>query len=196
MWVVIPEWLRRPVCLAALVALMVATYLMRGKLTTPEAPDGIISLELAGNAETAEKIINSWRALPEGMRHAEQNILFDLFLFIPAYSTSIGLACLLVERNFQKGKFGTALGLPWIGTILAWGLTLAALLDIIETLSLWAVLRGPIEGRLLEIARSCAIVKFALVFAGVAYTLVGLGHALSGFAAKMVGRGRVPASRM
>jgi hypothetical protein len=195
MWVVVPERLRRPVCLAALVALMVATYLMRGKLTTPEAPDGIISLEVAGNSETAEKIINSWRALPEGMRHAEQNILLDLFLFIPAYSTFIGLACLLAERNFQKGKFGAALGLPWIGTILAWGLILAALLDIIETLSLWAVLRGPIEERLLAIAKSCAIVKFALIFAGLAYMLVGLGHAVSSFAAKVVGRGSIPVSR-
>ncbi|HYP41055.1 MAG TPA: hypothetical protein VEX13_11915 [Chloroflexia bacterium] len=196
MWVIVPERLRRPVCLLALGALLVAGYLMRGKLTTAEAPDGIISLELAGDAETAEKIINSWRALPEGMRHAEQNIVLDLFLFIPAYSTFIGLACLLAERNFRKGKFGAALGLPWIGTILAWGLTLAALLDIIETLSLWAILRGPIETRLLAIAKWCAIVKFALVFAGLAYTLVGLGYVVIGFVAKIVGRGKVPVSRM
>jgi hypothetical protein len=194
MWVIVPEPLRLPLCVVALVALGVAFYLMSGKLTTNDAPHGIISLEVAGNTEKADKIIKSWQALPEGMRHAEQDILLDLFLFIPAYSTFIGLGCLLVERAFQKTEFGASLGLPWIGTVLAWCLTLAALLDIIETLSLWAVLRGPIELRWLVVAQWCAMVKFALIFAGLAYVLVGLAYVTFDFVTRVLGWRKEPVS--
>ncbi len=61
-------------------------------LTTPAAPMGIISYELAGTAAKAQSILDSWDSLTQ--LHAAFALGFD-YVFMLAYSTAIALGCVM-----------------------------------------------------------------------------------------------------
>ena len=75
-------------------AVMVILNLVSAPLTTPAAPLGIISYELAGSIEKAQSILDSWNA--SAQLHAAFALGFD-YVFMLAYSTTIGLACVMAS---------------------------------------------------------------------------------------------------
>jgi hypothetical protein len=132
-------------------------------LQTEAAPNGIISFELAGTPEKANRILSSWDS------HANLFAAFGLgfdYLFMLVYAFSICLASLMVSRK-HTGWF-SSLG-AWIG----WSAFFAAFMDAIENFALWNMLaRGSISSWP-AIASWCASIKFIILICGIVYGLVG-----------------------
>ena len=134
-------------------------------LQTAAAPSGIVSFELAGTLAAAQAMVASWD------RQAQLLAAFGLgldYLFMPLYSTAIGLACIVAAGGPLRGRRLLA-GMGWL---LAWGLWLAALLDAVENTALLQVLLGSEVPAWPAIARWCASLKFLLILAGLAYALL------------------------
>ena len=177
MWFLVPEDKRLLACILAFAATLVIGYFMLGPLLrTNAAPHGIVSLELAGDVKQAQRVIDSWDA--KAKEFAFNNTLLD-FLFIVAYSTAFGLACVLTHKVYAGADALAILGAPWIGTLLAWGQTVAGALDMIENLAIFMMLKGNITEPWPQVARWCALPKFSLIFAGAMYSFWGLLVALA-----------------
>lgn len=161
----VPERGRLPAFLALLLLTLSVGLTMPSPPKTPEAPRGIVSLELAGNVQKVRDILASWG---EGGRHrALCNVLLD-FLFLACYSTAIGAACVWGPGPF-RGRPGAVME-----TVLAWGQWTAAFLDAVENVALLRVLLGrTVEEPWPRVALLCAIPKFVLVVAGLAYAAAG-----------------------
>ena len=160
---------RRQIFLPALVltlCLMAFMQLLDRSLTTPAAPMGIVSYELAGSAAQSQKILDSWD------QAAKIKAGFSLgldYLFMLAYSLTIGLACIWAGGIVGRQGWPLArLGLP-----LGWGIGLAAVLDAFENLSLAVMLFSSPSGAWSQIAALCATVKFLLI--GLALLWVAYG---------------------
>ena len=152
--------------LAALV-LMILMNSIGATLKNVTAPNGIISFELAGSLEKAREIIASW---DESARlHAAFSLGLD-FLFLVVYSSAIGLGCLLASKALSRRHWPLVV----FGVPLAWGLWLAALADAVEDIALTQILFGSSYQFLAPLARWSAILKFALIFAGLVYSFLGL----------------------
>ncbi len=148
------------------VAVMLVFNVTGAPTITPAAPQGIVSLELAGSAEAAGSILASWNAA------ASLRAAFGLgldFLFALLYAVTIGAACVWAARAFRPVWPGLAAG----GVLLAWEMGLAALFDYLENIALLAILFGGAHSPLPEIARALALLKFCLI--GVALVYVALG---------------------
>lgn len=141
----------------------VIMYWMLGPLTTPAAPQGIVSLELAGTEANAHAIIGSWDALARA--HALFSVKLD-YLFLLTYSTAISLGCIWAASHVQEQRW-----LARVGLYLAWLQWLAALFDAIENVGLLYMLQGRIEQPWPLIAQWFAIAKFVLIALGLLYTL-------------------------
>jgi hypothetical protein len=141
---------------------------MEGKpMITPAAPLGIVSYELAGSVTKAQEILASWN------QQAQLSAAFSLgldYVFMLAYSSAIGLACIWTADALRR----RGLPLASIGAPLAWGLWLAAVFDAIENVALVVILFGTLQTPWPEVARWCAIVKFSLIFLGLVYAFFGL----------------------
>jgi hypothetical protein len=154
-----------PLLVATLVVMAVMN--VTGKpLITEAAPQGIISFELAGDVPTAQAILDSWDA-PSRV-YAGFSLGFD-FLFMPLYSTTIGLGCLWAAQVWRRSRL-----LAGAGGYLAWGQWLAASLDVVENVALWHSLVGGPAAPWPRLAWVCAEVKFALVLLGLAYAASGV----------------------
>ncbi len=154
--------------LAATLIIMVTMNVVGARLSTAAAPGGIVSFEFAATPARAQAMIDSWDH-PAQLRAAFIQGLD--FLFPPVYATTIALACVWVAGTLKAaGK-----RLAGVGTPLAWGQWLAALLDYIENICLLALLFGRVASPWPEIAAVCAGVKFTLIVAGMLYGLYGFG---------------------
>ena len=149
------------------ILLMVCLNVVGSPLTTKVAPYGIISFELAGNVTRANQILASWDH--NAQLHAAFSLGFD-YVFLLAYSTTIGLACVWTARILHDRDWP----LEKMGIPLAWGQWLAAVLDAIENIALLVMLFGNVTNPLPQIAFWCAAVKFILVFLGIVYAIFGL----------------------
>lgn len=147
--------------------LMVLMNAVGAPLKNEAAPSGIISYELAGSMQNAQAIIASW---DEPARlHASFSLGLD-FLFLVVYSSAIGMGCLLAGKSLSRRNWPlVALGVP-----LAWGLWLAAFADAVENIALTLILFGNPAEWLAPLAWWSAIIKFALIFVGLVYALLGL----------------------
>jgi len=146
--------------------LMVAMNVIGEPLVTGAASNGIVSFELAGSVSKARQILDSW---DEAARlHAAFSLGLD-FLYLVAYSTTIGLACVLAAGVLRRRGWPLA----GAGVPLAWGQWLAALLDVIENVALVSMLFGSVVEPWPQVARWCAIPKFVLILAGLLYALYG-----------------------
>ncbi len=165
-----PAAQRRAFVLLAVLAagLMAALQRLGAPLVTAAAPGGIVSFELVGTTAGAQAILDSWDA---AARVAAGLSLGLDYLFMPAYAGAIGLGVAQVARGL--GPRATRLG-----TGLAWGQLLAALLDAVENVALIRLLLGASGGAWPAVARWCAIPKFALVALGLLYLLAGTGLTL------------------
>ena len=166
-------WIPARARLAVFLPLLVLTLLLMwvftvtgAALTTVAAPQGIVSFELARSTEQAEQIVASWDA------NARLRASFGLgldYLFMPVYSTTIGLACVWVADVLKRRPWPLAgMGIP-----LAWGLWLAALCDGIENLALTVMLWHGVATPWPTVASVCASIKFALIAFGLVYALYG-----------------------
>ncbi|HEY0739046.1 MAG TPA: hypothetical protein VGD69_29270 [Herpetosiphonaceae bacterium] len=164
----IPRQRRALIFWVMLALTVVINRLMAGPLTTPAAPYGIVSLELAGTEANARAIIDSWDAA------AREQALFGVrldYLFLLTYSTAISLGCVWAASLVGERRWLASAGL-----YLAWLQWLAALFDAIENVGLLYMLGGQTEQPWPLIAQWFAIPKFALIVLGLLYTLViGVG---------------------
>ncbi|HWQ82985.1 MAG TPA: hypothetical protein VN363_00370, partial [Anaerolineales bacterium] len=164
--------------LSILILLIFNTF--AAPLTTPAAPLGMISFQLAGTPQRLQALLASWDSA------ARQIAAFCLgldYLFMPAYALAISLA----DRWVGEGLRQRGLPLAPAGIPLAWGVWLGALLDALENGLQAAMLFGSANPALPGITRVVAVVKFGLVFAGLGYVFYGL-------AARLVARSTSPAA--
>ena len=157
------------------VVVIVGMQLLGQPLVTKAAPAGIVSFEFAGNVERSQAIMASWRH--ELRVFAGLNLGFD-YVFMIAYGSTIGLACVLAAKGWQDERPGLAL----MGFILAWGSIVAAGFDAVENYALIRILVGSLNENWPVVAKWCAVVKFLLVGIGILYVL---GSALIQFLAKL-----------
>jgi hypothetical protein len=150
------------VFVALLVATLVLTFLFR--FIGPSRPT-IVDFELAGSVPRAQAIIDAWSETDR--IRAGFSLGID-YLYMPVYSTTIALACVLAA-SVLKGKAWRS-----IGVLLAWGLWVAALSDAIENMALFTELLGNNVAPWPSIAQICATIKFGLILAGLLYTIIGV----------------------
>lgn len=156
-------WLLAALTLVVLVVLQVVGR----PLQTAAAPQGIVSYELAGDAASTQAILDSWDL--NARVHAGFSLGLD-YLFMPLYATTIALGCLWGANTLLRRGWP----LVALGELLAWGVWLAALCDVVENITLWRLLVGPVAVPWPELARWCALIKFSLVGLGLVYVMVAL----------------------
>lgn len=157
---------------------LAATWQMQriGKdLRTAEAPQGIVSFELAGNESRAAEMMASWS--PQAREAARYSLWVD-YLYLVLYSSCIALGCVLAAEGVRR------YGVHWpsLWYVAAWAQFAAALLDCIENAALLQVLNGARGDFWPLLARWCALPKFAIVALGILLFVIGmlawLGRAL------------------
>jgi len=147
-------------------ALTAALQIVGRPLQTAAAPLGIVSFELAGTLAAAQAMMASWDS--SAHLHAAFSLGLD-YLYMPLYAVTIALACLRAAATSLRSPQAAAA----LGVLLAWGLGLAALLDAVENIALWQVLQGSATAAWPVVARWCALIKFALVIAGLFFAGAG-----------------------
>ena len=145
--------------------LMAAIFATNAPLQNPAAPMGMVSLQLAGSLAAAEAILASWGPAARGW--AILNLEID-YPYLLAYATTLGLACLLLARQFVSCRYVARLGV-----LLSWGVMVAMLLDAVENGLLLRLLLGDLRESWAVLAFWCAVPKYALVLAALAYVGVG-----------------------
>jgi hypothetical protein len=147
-------------------AVMVILNMVSTPLTTQAAPLGIISYELAGTVTKVQGILDSWDSVTQ--LHAAFALGFD-YVFMLAYSTTIGLACVMASGVLSSRRWPLATA----GAALAWGQWLAAGFDAVENIALIAMLFGAVASPWPQVAYWCAVFKFSLIFLGLVYAFYG-----------------------
>ena len=142
-------------------------------LKTAAAPQGIVSFELAFSRARSEAIVRSWERVRES---AKKSLRWD-YVFIPLYSTTLALLCIMAGHSFQRQDWS---GLTAVAAVLAWYQWFAGLLDMVEN---WALLRllntsPPFPEILPWLAGCCAAVKFGLIILGLVCFLVAVACSL------------------
>ena len=145
-----------------LIATLVITFLFR--FIGPNQPT-IVDFELAGSVPQAQTIIDAWNETDR--IRAGFSLGID-YLYMPIYSTTIALACMLAAFVLKSKAWRS------IGLLLAWGLWAAALFDAIENVALFTELLGNNIAPYPQIAQICAAIKFGLILAGLLYVVIGL----------------------
>ena len=152
----IPPHLRKPMfyTFSALTIVIFGVFrIAEPFLRTSAAPSGIVSFELAGSANKAQAIIDSWDT--NARLYTSFGLGFD-YLFMPVYAFALSLGLLLASSN--KISWYRPLA-AWMG----WGVFVAALFDSVENYALWKVLIGGAFSPYPEIAAICATIKFSLL---------------------------------
>lgn len=127
----------------------------------------IVPFELAGDAETVDRIIDDWG--PAGVAAARLQTRLDMG-YLVSYGVATTAGCALAASA------AAASGRPRLarlGALLGWGTVVAAGCDAVENASMLAELSGR-RGPLPRIAQRCAQVKFGLLALSTPYALVGL----------------------
>lgn len=151
---------------ALLTALTMAViHWSNAPLQSPEAPLGMVSLQLAGTLPAAQKILAAWGV--QGQIPAAFNLGIDC-LYLLVYATTLSLGCVMLARSLPGPRGITALGV-W----LSWGVLVAALLDALENALLISLLLGDLREAWAVLAFWCAVPKFALVLAALGYLGIG-----------------------
>lgn len=165
---------RQGVVFAAVTALAFAVWLVllvaNGPLATPAAPQGIVSLELAGSAERAAAILASWA--PPQREAAAFGLGLD-FLFLLLYPVAISLACRIVAFRIEPRRPRWAR----LGRAIALAVPLCVALDAVENAALWRMLQLGPTGPWPLMAAICAGPKFGLILLGLAYAVPTWGLA-------------------
>jgi hypothetical protein len=149
------------------VVLFMVLQLLDRPLQTTAAPNGIVSFELAGDMAAASAILASWG--DEGRVYAALSLGLD-YLFLFAYATAIGLACILIGRALEHRR-----AVRLLAVLFAWAILGAAALDAVENFALIELLLGAQEGHWAPLASTAALLKFAIVACALVFVLAGAG---------------------
>jgi hypothetical protein len=128
-------------------------------LTTHEAPNAVVSLELAWSTSRAEVVLSSWGDRLRPIAVAQ--IAWD-YVFLIAYPVFLSLSCILLSRLVRSP-------LSDLGVVLAWGVLCACAFDALENAFMLLMLTKGANGWLSASATICAGLKFALVFSVFGY---------------------------
>jgi hypothetical protein len=158
----IPSGQRVRVFVPLLIATLLITFAFR--FIGPAQPT-IVDFELAGSVPQAQAIVDVWSETDR--IRAGFSLGFD-YLYMPVYSTTIALACVMAASVVKRRAWLT------LGLLLAWGLWIAALCDATENLALFSILLGNNVPPLPQIAQICATIKFGLIGLGLLYVIVGV----------------------
>jgi hypothetical protein len=145
-------------CLVATLVLLAALVMINQPLKTGSAHQGIVSYQLAGSAEQALAIVQSWG--DEGLQWARLSLWTD-FLFIPVYC----LTLILLTRHCTLDRPGVR-----ERTTARWILTLfivAGLADVTENVLLLNNLEAPTDA-VSSAAAISALAKFTALTLGIA----------------------------
>lgn len=147
-------------------------------LRTDAAPDGIVSFELAGDAQTARLITDSWNQTslllsatgtpnPDIVNVPYAFAAFGLgldYLFMPVYALALAFATLLAAQKHTGA-------LQSMAAAAGYGAFAATLFDAVENYALFKMLLGSFDSGFPAIAAFCAVVKFGLLFLGILVSL-------------------------
>jgi hypothetical protein len=148
-------------------------------LRTPVAPNGIVSFELAGNAQAARAITDSWKQMSLLLSSvAEQpnpdivNLPYVLaafglgidYLFMPLYSFTLAFGTLLAGGRHAGWLMS-------LGAVAGYGAFAAAVFDALENYALLQILLNKIYSPYPEVAYYCAALKFMFLIFGLLYVL-------------------------
>lgn len=117
-----------------------------------------IKFEFADSVEKWEQLAGPVGAA--GMAALKRQTYLD-YIFLVCYSTVIAAGVIGVSRGLRRPA--AVLGARG----LAWGAWLSGLLDGVENTGLLLSAAGPLSPVCLKVTAACAVVKFALVIAGV-----------------------------
>jgi hypothetical protein len=166
-----------PLALAT-VACFAGLFYTDTHLRTAECPNGIVGLELARDPFPIHRILASWNERPDTNLWAAFGLGID-YLFLALYSSLLALGCAAVADRFGSARRAAR----DLGLLLAWGQWVAAAADGVENAALFGILLRDPHPALGPIAFACALLKFALIGAGLAYILAGLAASRSSSAA-------------
>ncbi|HEX9839490.1 MAG TPA: hypothetical protein VGA72_09095 [Anaerolineales bacterium] len=167
--------------LALTLSLFAVFRVLDQPLQTPAAPNGIVSFEFAGNAQTARVITDSWKQMslllssvagrpnPDIVNVSYVFAAFGLgldYLFMPIYSFALAFGTLYAMGR-HAGWFRS------LGAVAGYGAFAAALFDAAENYALFQILLNKIYSPYPEIAYYCASLKFVLLIFGLLYILSG-----------------------
>jgi hypothetical protein len=152
------------ILLVITLVIMAILNISGGPLLNDQAPAAIVSYELAGTAENAAAILNSWDS--DAKVYPGFNLGFD-YLWMIFYSTTIALGLVWTAEAFKL----RVIPLTFLIT-LAWGQWLAALLDALENTALLIMLFGQPSAPWPQIAYWSAVTKFILVIIGILVVLI------------------------
>lgn len=144
--------------LLSAVALFATLLVINQPLLTGSAPQGIISFQLAGNADQASAILQSWG--PEGSFWARVSLWVD-FLFVPAYVLSM----IMLTRHLMRDRPGVRerMVARWIRALFV----AAGVSDVAENVLLLNNFDNPTDLISLS-ATICALIKFTGLTLGTA----------------------------
>lgn len=147
-------------------------------LKSTETPNGIIDIQQAGTTPNASRIIGSWRdRFGASLTPVYNDLLIDDLLFIPAYTTGIGLLCLWA-RDVLSGNASKNGGISGVahkaGTLLALSQIVTAVCDYTENQATRVMLRGPIADPWPQITTGFASAKVGLITIGLLFSILGL----------------------
>jgi hypothetical protein len=158
----LPSDKRTRVLVPLLIATLVITFLFR--FIGPAQPT-IVDFELAGSVPKAQAIVDAWNETDRV--RAGFSLGFD-YVYMPVYSTTIALACVMAAGVLKRSAWHT------FGLLLAWGLWIAAVSDATENLALFTELLGSNAAPWPQVAQICATIKFGLIVLGLLYVVVGV----------------------
>lgn len=174
------EWLKTADYLGLWVAFLLLTFLALwvGDRAAPHLENKeqlpfkrpMFAFELAGDADKARKVLDESEKADKDARAKFKTALGWDFLFILIYPLCGAVGCLLVIKFLSTHELTGVRP----GFVLLALLPLAAILDVVENYALLKILRGPIESPWPEIAKWCAIPKFAIVGLVLLYELFGV----------------------
>lgn len=162
-------------CLVVMFALLVWLGELDEPLRTREAPAGILSLEMAPDAEAAEGIVRSWekvsipggRGPVSGVERARATLRLDL-AFLVVYPATFLMAGFWAAGVLRRS--GLLRGARLV-RLIGWLQPVAGAADLVENLLLFRVLDGSFQ--LVDGARWAASLKFVLIGAGLLAFLWG-----------------------
>lgn len=180
----VPDEYRKRVFLTLLALTLILFAVFRvldQPLRTPVAPNGIVSFEFAGNAQTARAITDSWKQMSlllSSVAGQPNPVIVNVpyvfaafglgldYLFMPVYSFALAFGTLLAMGR-HAGWFRS------LGAVAGYGAFAAALFDAVENYALFQILLNKIYSPYPEIAYYCASLKFVLLIFGLLYVLGG-----------------------
>ena len=152
--------------LAASVAVVAALEKLNGALRNSVASQGVMSLELARTLDRQRQLLASWG--PSARLRLAFSIGLDFFCVV-AFLSALALACIWLAAALRRRRtVGSQLGV-----VVAWTLGIMGAFWMLQNVLLASALFGHRTELTAEITYWCALLKFTVMAAAVAYLALG-----------------------